>query len=95
MSTAITTLERTRASINDLIEQAAAEVEADRLEREQQSAQAIEYANSAANISAAAVKMGRRYIGVELKPEYARQAARFLEQAEGQSASLFDSALAA
>jgi DNA modification methylase len=42
-----------------------------------------------------AVKMGRRYIGVELKPEYARQAARFLEQAEGQSTSLFDSALAA
>ena len=37
-----------------------------------------------------AVKMGRRYIGVELKPEYARQAARFLEQAEGQSATLFD-----
>jgi len=53
MSTAIATLERTRASINDLIEQAAAEVEADRLEREKQSAQAIEYANSAANISAA------------------------------------------
>ena len=42
-----------------------------------------------------AVKMGRRYIGIELKPEYARQAARFLEQAEGQSASLFDSGLAA
>ena len=37
-----------------------------------------------------AVKMGRRYIGIELKPEYARQAARFLEQAEGQSASLLD-----
>jgi DNA modification methylase len=37
-----------------------------------------------------AVKMGRRYIGVELKPEYARQAARFLEQAEGQSATMFD-----
>lgn len=37
-----------------------------------------------------AVKMGRRYIGVELKPEYARQAAKFLEQAEGSSASLFD-----
>jgi len=36
------------------------------------------------------VKMGRRYIGVELKPEYARQAAKFLEQAEGSSASLFD-----
>jgi DNA modification methylase len=31
-----------------------------------------------------AVKMGRRYLGVELKPEYARQAARFLQQAEGQ-----------
>lgn len=37
-----------------------------------------------------AVKMGRRYIGIELKPEYARQAARFLEQAESQSASLLD-----
>jgi len=41
------------------------------------------------------VKMGRRYIGIELKPEYARQAARFLEQADGQSASLFDSDSAA
>lgn len=36
-----------------------------------------------------AVKMGRRYLGVELKPEYAKQAARFLEQAEGSSATLF------
>jgi len=36
-----------------------------------------------------AVKMGRRYIGVELKPEYARQAAKFLEQAEGAAATLF------
>jgi DNA modification methylase len=35
------------------------------------------------------VKMGRRYIGIELKPEYAKQAARFLEQAEGESATLF------
>lgn len=35
-----------------------------------------------------AIKMGRRYIGVELKPEYARQAARFLEQAESSSATL-------
>jgi DNA modification methylase len=42
-----------------------------------------------------AVKMGRRYIGIELKPEYVRQAARFLEQAEGQSASLFDLGVAA
>lgn len=38
-----------------------------------------------------ALKMGRRYIGIELKPEYAKQAAKFLEQAEGSSASLFDS----
>ena len=37
-----------------------------------------------------AVKMGRRYIGVELKPEYAQQAARFLESAELQSGSLLD-----
>jgi DNA modification methylase len=37
-----------------------------------------------------AVKMGRRYLGVELKPEYAKQAARFIEQAECQSASLFE-----
>jgi len=37
-----------------------------------------------------AVKMGRKYIGVELKPEYAKQAARFIEQAECQSASLFE-----
>jgi DNA modification methylase len=37
-----------------------------------------------------AIKMGRRYIGCELKPEYARQAARFLEGAECSSASLFD-----
>jgi DNA modification methylase len=37
-----------------------------------------------------AVKMGRRYLGIELKPEYAKQAARFLQQAEGQVATLFD-----
>lgn len=37
-----------------------------------------------------AVKMGRRYIGVELKPEYAKQASKFLQQAEGSAASLFD-----
>ena len=37
-----------------------------------------------------AMKMGRRYLGVELKPEYAQQAARFLEQAESQSSTLFD-----
>jgi hypothetical protein len=60
VSTAIATLERTRASINELIEAAAAEVEADRLERERQSAQAIEHANSAAN-TAAAYLQGREY----------------------------------
>jgi DNA modification methylase len=37
-----------------------------------------------------AVKMGRKYVGIELKPEYARQAAKFLEQAEGSAATLFD-----
>lgn len=30
------------------------------------------------------LKMGRKYMGIELKPEYAKQAAKFLEQAEGQ-----------
>lgn len=37
-----------------------------------------------------ALRMGRRYLGIELKPEYAKQAARFLQQAEGQAATLFD-----
>jgi DNA modification methylase len=37
-----------------------------------------------------AIKMGRRYIGCELKPEYANQAARFLQGAEQQSSSLLD-----
>lgn len=37
-----------------------------------------------------ALKMGRRYIGIELKPEYAKQAAKFLQQAEGSAATLFD-----
>lgn len=36
-----------------------------------------------------ALKMGRRYIGVELKPEYAKQAARFLEDAEASQDTLF------
>jgi len=35
-----------------------------------------------------ALKMGRRYLGVELKPEYATQAARFLEEAERAGDSL-------
>lgn len=35
-----------------------------------------------------AVEMGRRYIGVELKPEYAKQAAKFLAQAEMSKGSL-------
>jgi len=37
-----------------------------------------------------AVKMGRRYIGIELKPEYAKQAAKFLQAAEQQSGSLLE-----
>ena len=35
-----------------------------------------------------AIEMGRRYIGIELKPEYAKQAAKFLEQAELAAGSL-------
>lgn len=35
-----------------------------------------------------ALKMGRRYLGVELKPEYAGQAAKFLEEAERAADSL-------
>ena len=37
-----------------------------------------------------AIKMGRRYIGCELKPEYAKQAARFLQGAEQQTGSLLE-----
>lgn len=37
-----------------------------------------------------AIKMGRRYIGNELKHEYARQAAKFLAEAEASQATLFD-----
>jgi DNA modification methylase len=39
-----------------------------------------------------AIKMGRRYLGVELKPEYARQASRFLEEAEASQRTLFGQA---
>jgi len=39
-----------------------------------------------------ALKMGRRYLGVELKPEYAAQAARFLAEAEASRFTLFDTA---
>jgi hypothetical protein len=42
-----------------------------------------------------AIKMGRRYVGVELKPEYARQAAKFLEEAEASQSTLFDGLVAA
>lgn len=37
-----------------------------------------------------AVHMDRRYIGIELKPEYAKQAAKFLAEAESSKGSLFD-----
>jgi len=36
-----------------------------------------------------AIKMGRRYLGVELKPEYAAQAAKFLAEAEASQDTLF------
>lgn len=36
-----------------------------------------------------ALRLGRRYIGVELKPEYARQAAKFLQEAEASQETLF------
>jgi DNA modification methylase len=35
-----------------------------------------------------AVRMDRRYLGIELKPEYAAQAAKFLTEAEEKAASL-------
>lgn len=37
-----------------------------------------------------AVKMGRKYIGIELKPEYAAQANRFMQEAEASQYTLFD-----
>lgn len=37
-----------------------------------------------------AIRHGRRYMGIELKPEYARQASRFLTEAEGARLGLFD-----
>lgn len=39
-----------------------------------------------------ALKMDRSYLGVELKPEYARQAAKFLGEAEASKQTLFDAA---
>lgn len=39
-----------------------------------------------------AIKMDRKYIGVELKPEYASQAAKFLAEAEASKGTLFDAA---
>jgi DNA modification methylase len=39
-----------------------------------------------------ALKMGRKYLGVELKPEYARQADKFLKEAEASRFTLFDMA---
>lgn len=39
-----------------------------------------------------ALKMGRRYLGVELKPEYAMQAAKFLTEAEEKAGSLIGGA---
>ena len=41
-----------------------------------------------------ALKMGRKYLGVELKPEYARQAAKFLAEAEASQDTLFSTVAA-
>ncbi len=43
----------------------------------------------------AALRAGRRFIGCELKDTYFRQAAKYLAEAEGESASLFDAESAA
>jgi DNA modification methylase len=39
-----------------------------------------------------AVKMGRKYLGIELKPEYAKQASKFLQRAESEVGTLFATA---
>lgn len=41
-----------------------------------------------------ALKAGRYFFGTELKPEYFKQACKFLEQAEGEQATLFEGAAA-
>jgi hypothetical protein len=41
-----------------------------------------------------ALKAGRYFFGTELKPEYFKQACKFLAQAEGEQATLFDGAAA-
>jgi DNA modification methylase len=38
------------------------------------------------------VKMGRKYLGIELKPEYAKQASKFLQKAESEIGTLFSAA---
>lgn len=43
----------------------------------------------------AALRAGRRFIGTELKESYFRQAAKYLSEAENESASLFDAESAA
>lgn len=41
-----------------------------------------------------ALKMRRRYLGIELKPEYAAQAAKFLAEADASQETLFDAVAA-
>lgn len=41
-----------------------------------------------------ALKMGRKYLGIELKPEYAAQAAKFLEEAESTQNGFFQEGVA-
>lgn len=49
-----------------------------------------ELSASAKSTGFQALQMGRKYIGIELKPEYASQAAKFLGEAEGGSASMLE-----
>jgi len=45
--------------------------------------------NGIGSTGTVAIKMMRRYIGAELKPEYARQAGKYLAEAERESGDLF------
>jgi len=47
--------------------------------------------NGVGSTGTVAIRMMRRYVGAELKPEYARQSGKYLEEAEKTSADLFQS----
>lgn len=48
--------------------------------------------NGVGSTGTVAIKMMRRYLGAELKPEYARQAGKYLKEAEQSAGDLFSSA---